>query len=288
MTVSDGKQAAHFTTFHSSLIILPPHSNGVPRSIILKQILTETQPDSAQRQTIFVSPLPLSLLTIRFNVSERFELSDQAQELLYSPPRENSQMPIPRPDSSIVNSKSNVPPSTNCPQHFVSSGDTDVNLLSGEDEFKANLLEYSRSVIKSAMDHTPKETQALEDTMIVYKEIVVAQYKQAKNTITTLEMDLLAAREAIRQSQGSNEALKADQARLNADLKLEMQITDEVKRMYQAQMAKENRDFESWKKERARRQDLEVEIETLKQDKKRKREHVAEIWEKVEKVKIHK
>jgi len=163
-----------------------------------------------------------------------------------------------------------------------------VNLLSGEDEFKANLLEYSRSVIKSAMDHTPKETQALEDTMIVYKEIVVAQYKQAKNTITTLEMDLLAAREAIRQSQGSNEALKADQARLNADLKLEMQITDEVKRMYQAQMAKENRDFESWKKERARRQDLEVEIETLKQDKKRKREHVAEIWEKVEKVKIHK
>jgi hypothetical protein len=66
-----------------------------------------------------------------------------------------------------------------------------------------------------------------------------------------------------------------------------MQITDEVKRMYQARMAKENRDSESWKKERARRQALEAEIATLKQDKKRKRENVAEIWEKVEKVKVN-
>jgi hypothetical protein len=163
-----------------------------------------------------------------------------------------------------------------------------VNLLPGEDEFKANLLEYSRSVIKSAMDHTSKETQALEDTMIVYKEIVVAQYKQAKNTIITLETDLLAARESIILSEESNTILKADQARLNADLKLEMQIIDEVKRMYQAQMAKENRDFESWKRERARRQALEVEIATLKQDKKRKRENVADFWEKVEKVKVNK
>jgi hypothetical protein len=78
-------------------------------------------------------------------------------------------MPIPRPDSCIVNYKSDIPPSTYCPQHFVPSGDTDVNLLSEEDEFKTNLLEYSRSVIKSAMDHTPKETQALEDTMRLCK-----------------------------------------------------------------------------------------------------------------------
>jgi hypothetical protein len=163
-----------------------------------------------------------------------------------------------------------------------------VNLLSGEDEFKANLLEYSRSVIKSAMDHNPKETQALEGIMKLSKGNVIAQYKQAQNTITTLETDLLAARESIIQSEQSITILKADQARLNADLKLEMQITDGVKRMYQAQMAKENRDFESWKKERARRQELEVEIATLKQDKKRKRENVAEIWEKVEKVKVNK
>jgi hypothetical protein len=197
-------------------------------------------------------------------------------------------MSIPRPHSPIANFKSDIPTSIYSSQDVVSSGGIHVNLLPGEDEFKANLLEYSRSVIKSAMDHTSKETQALEDTMIVYKEIVVAQYKQAKNTIITLETDLLAARESIILSEESNTILKADQARLNADLKLEMQIIDEVKRMYQAQMAKENRDFESWKRERARRQALEVEIATLKQDKKRKRENVADFWEKVEKVKVNK
>jgi hypothetical protein len=197
-------------------------------------------------------------------------------------------MSRPQPDSPIVISKSDFPPSIYSSRDFVSSGGTNVNLLPGEDEFKANLLEYSRSVIKSAMDHTSKETQALEDTMIVYKEIVVAQYKQAKNTITALETDLSLARVSNRVLEESITILKADQARLNADLKLEMQITDEVKRMYKAQLAKENRDFESWKKEMARRQALEVEISTLKHEKKRKRDNVAEIWEKVEKVKVNK
>jgi len=148
------------------------------------------------------------------------------------------------------------------------------------------LLEYSRSVIKSAMDHTSRETQALEHDMRLSKENVIAQYKQAKNTIATLKTELLAAKESTRQSEENNAVLKADQLRLNADLKLEMQITDEVKRMYQAQMAKENRDFETWKRERARRQGLEVEVATLKHDRKRKREDSAEIWEKVEKVKV--
>jgi hypothetical protein len=99
---------------------------------------------------------------------------------------------------------------------------------------------------------------------------------------------LLSAKESIRESKESNKILKADQARLNADLKLEMTITDDVERLYKAQLAKEDRDFESWKKESARRQALEAEIATLKQDKKRKRENVAEIWEKVEKVKANK
>jgi hypothetical protein len=214
-----------------------------------------------------VSLVPLTLLKARVIASDLSKLSDLARESIYRLSREDSHASRPSPICSIVNSSSDVPPSTYSSQDFVTSAGTDVNLLSGEDDFKTNLLEYSRSVIKSAMDHTPGETQALEDTMIVYKEIVVAQYKQAQNTIITLETDLLAARESIIRSEESNTILKADQARLNADLKLEMQITDEVKRMYQAQMAKENRDFESWKKETARRQALEAEIATLKRNK---------------------
>jgi len=123
--------------------------------------------------------------------------------------------------------------------------------------------------------------------MRLSKENVIAQYKQAKNTIATLQSELLAAKKSTRQSEENNAVLKADQVKLNADLKLEMQITDEVKRLYQDQMAKENRDFESWKKERGRRQGLEVEIATLKHERKRKRENVAKMWEKVEKVKVH-
>ena len=201
-----------------------------------------------------------------------------AREALYRSPRENSQTSTPQPDSSKVNSKSDIPPSTLSPQDYISLGDTNANLLPGEDKFTANLLDYSRLEIKSAMDHTSQETPALEDARRLSKEYIIAQYKQAKNTITTLETDLIAARESIRQSEGHNKILRADQERLNADLKLEMTITDEVKRMYQAQMSKGNRDFESWKKERARRQALDVEIASLRHDKKRKRENVAEIW----------
>jgi len=71
-------------------------------------------------------------------------------------------------------------------------------------------------------------------------------------------------------------------------LKLEMTITDDVKRMYKAQLAKENGDHKSWKKEEARRKELEAQIAILRHDKKRKRGNVAEIWEKVENVKVDK
>ena len=201
---------------------------------------------------------------------------------------ETSETSFPRPDSTIVNTQSNIAPPTYPSQHFVSSGGTDGNHLPGEDEFKAILLEYSRSVIKSAMDHSSKETQDLEDAMRFSRGYVIAQYKQARNIIAAFEMDWLAARDSIRKSEESITILKSDQARLNADLRLEMTINDEVKRLYQAQRVKENRDFESWKEERARRKALEVKITTLKQDRKRKRENVAEIWEKVGKVKVHK
>lgn len=235
-----------------------------------------------------MSLVPLTLLKARVIASDLSKLSDLARESICRLSREDSHASRPSPDSSIINSSSDIPPSTYSSQDLVTSAGTDVNIFSGEDEFKANLLEYSRSVIKSAMDHNPKETQALEGIMRLSKGNVVAQYKQAQNTITTLETDLSLARESIWVLEESIAKLKADQAGLNADLKLEIQITAEVKRMYQAQMARENRDFDSWKKERAQRKQLEVEIGTLKHEKKRKRENVAEIWEKVEKVKVNK
>jgi hypothetical protein len=135
---------------------------------------------------------------VRSMASDLSKLSDLARESLYRVSREDSHASRPSLDSSIVNSSSDIPPSTYSPQDFVSLVGTDENLLPGEDVFKTNLLEYSRSVIKSAMDHTSKEAAALEDAMRLSRENVIAQYKQAKVTLTTLEMDLLTAKESIR------------------------------------------------------------------------------------------
>jgi hypothetical protein len=154
-------------------------------------------------------------------------------------------------------------------------------------DFELLLFEYSRSVIRSAMDHMDKEALALEENMTSTKEKVITQYSQAEATITALETALSKANESTQQAEESNAVLRADQARLNADLKLEMEFTDDAKRKLQAQLAKENRYFGSWMEERRRRQALEVEIASLQQDKKRKRENVAEIWEKVEKVRVN-
>jgi hypothetical protein len=155
-------------------------------------------------------------------------------------------------------------------------------------DFELLLFEYSRSVIRSAMDHSHKEALALEENMTSTKEKVITKYSQAEATITALETALSKATRSTQQAEESNAILRADQARLNVDLKLEMEFTDDAKRKLNAQLAKENRDFRSWKEERARRQELEVVIATLKHDKKRKRENVAEIWEKVEKIKVNK
>jgi hypothetical protein len=155
-------------------------------------------------------------------------------------------------------------------------------------DFELLLFEYSRSVIRSAMNHTHKEALALEENMTSTKEKVIAKYSQAEATITALETALSKANKSTQQAEESNALLRSDQARLNVDLKLEMKFTDDAKRKLNAQSAKENREFRSWKEERARRQALEVKIASLEEDKKRKRENVAEIWEKVEKVKVHK
>jgi hypothetical protein len=221
---------------------------------------------------------------VRLDPPDTSEYSDRVGEQW-----ETSEGSITSPDSPIVSSETDMPPQDYHPQDLAPLRRIAKEIYyPGENEFNANLLEYSRSVIKSAIDHDARDSQDLEENMIITKEKVIAQYRRSRRTITAFETTLSAVNELGQQAEETIATLKADQARLNADLKLEMQITDEVKRMYQAQIAKENRDFESWKKERVRRQALEAEIATLKRDIKRKRENVAEIWEKVEKVKVNK
>ena len=53
-------------------------------------------------------------------------------------------------------------------------------------------------------------------------------------------------------------------------MKLEILFTDHLKKLYKAQTMKENKDFDSWKKEVANRKCLEAEIDTLRKDKRGK------------------
>ena len=120
------------------------------------------------------------------------------------------------------------------------------------------------------------------------KNNVIAHYDHSQKEIVDLEKKLLEACTFVETLKQSNETLKEDRIRLNIDLKLEILFTYHLKRLCRAQMMKENKDFDSWKKEVANRKFLEAEIDTLRKDKKRKRQEVAAIWERVEGVGLDK
>ena len=120
------------------------------------------------------------------------------------------------------------------------------------------------------------------------KNNVIAHYDHSQKEIADLEKKLLEACTFVETLKQSNETLKADKIRLNIDLKLEILFTDHLKKLYKAQTMKENKDFDSWKKEVANRKFLEAEIDTLRKDTKRKRQEVEAIWERVEGVGLDK
>jgi hypothetical protein len=157
-----------------------------------------------------------------------------------------------------------------------------------DQDFTTSLLEYGRSIIKSAVKHPPGQSQALEDNLRVTRQKVVTQYEESQLNVAALEVDLSVAKEDLRQLRKHNATLEVDRIKLNDVANLEKTMAASFERRYKDQSVEKRRDLESWKKEVAKRKALEAEVESLRKDKKRKREKVAEIWEKVERARLDK
>jgi hypothetical protein len=148
------------------------------------------------------------------------------------------------------------------------------------DDFKALVTEYGRSIIKSAMDHSPEEAVSLKNDIITAKEKVIVKYKTVENGLKIAE--------------GENRILKANVDELLVARGLASQgsrmqriaIKDlEGQLRYQRETTSICSDL--LEKETEKNKALEVELAELKRDKKRKRESVASIWEEAEKIKLN-
>jgi hypothetical protein len=148
------------------------------------------------------------------------------------------------------------------------------------DDFKALVTEYGRSIIKSAMDHSPEEAVSLKNDIITAKEKVIVKYKTVENDLEIAE--------------GENRILKANVDELLVGRGLASQgsrmqriAIKDLEGQLRYQRERTSICSDSLEKETNKRKTLEVELGDLKKDKKRKRESVAAIWEDAEKVKLN-
>jgi hypothetical protein len=146
-------------------------------------------------------------------------------------------------------------------------------------DFGSLLTEYSRSIIKSAIDHSPNDAEALKNNIVTAKEKVVVKHK-------TVENELKIAEGEVRKLKASNFELKNVQDALYKMRKVDATRIQNLEKQLKDETEGKERDANLLAKETEDRQALEVELADLKKDKKRKRESIAAIWEGAEKVKL--
>jgi hypothetical protein len=148
------------------------------------------------------------------------------------------------------------------------------------DDFKALVTEYGGSIIKSAMDHSPEEAVSLKNDIITAKEKVIVKYKTVENDLKIAE--------------GENRILKANVDELlvarglaSQGSRMQRITIKELERQLRHQRETASICVDSLEKETEKRKASEVELADLKNDKKRKRDSVAAIWEEAESVKLN-
>jgi chromosome segregation ATPase len=147
-------------------------------------------------------------------------------------------------------------------------------------DFNTILLEYGRSIIKSALDHLPEESQSLKDDIVAAKQVVVDRYDEMqtdldgwKNRAGNLKSEIIDVR--------------IDNAGLKRKLEAEKNTVENLRKQLKDELEGERKkSAELMENEIAKGKALEAELAKMKQDKKRKRESAVEIWEQVEKTKV--
>jgi hypothetical protein len=176
---------------------------------------------------------------------------------------------------------------TNVADHFSESGDTESSVVTEStesehsnqetDDFDTALLEYGRSILESVLDDTHDEDHLHENQIFHAKQKVRAQYDSAMND---LKLHLSISKEENIRLRDSNSRLEMEVLRLGEALKDE---EGSLRRAHQMAAIECCKLEISREQEVERRKTLEAEMITLKQDRKRKAEQKAEMWERAEK-----
>jgi len=147
-------------------------------------------------------------------------------------------------------------------------------------DFKSLVTEYGRSIIKSAIDHEPEEAETLKTNIITAKEKIIVKHKTVENELQIAENEIHKLRTSVIDWKGkyneSSQTVKKDSTRIE-DLEKKLKGQDEQGERW----------ADMWRSERVKRRALEVELADLKEDKKRKRDSVAAVWEQAESIKLN-
>ena len=148
------------------------------------------------------------------------------------------------------------------------------------DDFESLVVDYGRSIIKSAMEHEPEEAGPLKNNIIAAKEKIIVKYK-------TVENELKIAEGEVRKLKSSVSELSTMQVASDHAKEVDSTTIQDLKKQHKDQWEGKKRLAGLLEEETVKRKALEVELAELKRDKKRKRDSVAAIWEEAEKIKLN-
>jgi chromosome segregation ATPase len=187
-----------------------------------------------------------------------------------APPRRSLLSPAPSPMTPV-----NKPP-------LIKPDPDSADLHQPQDkkaEFKSYLQDYGRSIIKSALDHTAEESYVLEKNIITSKAIVIAHHSEVSQTLGMAEI-------RNRNQEATIKSKNTENAELKKKVEEQRNKIECLQKQSASQLSAQLRLLDSLEVEERKVKDLEAELITLRKDRKRKREDIVEVFERVEKVKV--
>lgn len=146
-------------------------------------------------------------------------------------------------------------------------------------EFKTSLQDYGRSIIKSALEHSAEEVHILETNLITSKEKVITLHTGVSQTLEMAEI-------RNRNQEATIKSKNTENAELKKKVEEQKNKIECLEKQSASQLSAKLRLLDSVGVEERKVKDLEAELATFRKDRKRKREDIVEVFERVEKVKV--
>jgi len=145
--------------------------------------------------------------------------------------------------------------------------------------FNTSLQDYGRSIIKSALDHTAEESHIPENNIITSKQKVIALHTDVSQKLEMAEI-------RNRNQEATIKSRNAEKAELKKKVEEQRDEIECLDKQSASQLSAKLRLLDSLEVEERKVKDLEAELATLRKERKRKREDIVEVFERVERVKV--